>query len=57
MNIMIKAGTRGWFEVKFHGADSVTFKRIQQLTLSPSRRFGIKRRDKFPASPPGIPAS
>jgi hypothetical protein len=39
MKVKIEAGTRGWFEVKFRGADSVTFKRDTTVDIERFQTF------------------
>jgi hypothetical protein len=44
MKVTIEAGPRGWFEVKFQGTDSVTFKRDSTVDVEPYQTFWYKRK-------------
>jgi hypothetical protein len=55
MKVKIEAGTRGWFEVKFHGTDSVTFKRDTTVDVEPYQMFWYKMKGQIPGLPSGHP--
>ena len=57
MKVAIKAATRGWFEVKFHGAASVTFKRDTTVDVEPFQTSWYKTKGQIrglPTEHPGI---
>ena len=51
----IEAGTRGWFEVKFHGADSVTFKRDTTVDVDLFQQFWYRTKGQIRGLPSGHP--
>jgi hypothetical protein len=55
MKVKIEAGTRGWFEVKFRGADSVTFKRDTTVDVEAFRTFWYKTKGQISGLPTGHP--
>ena len=57
MKVKIKAGTRGWYEVKFQGIDSVTFKCDIVVDVEPYQRFWYKTIGEISGLPRDIPAS
>ena len=55
MEVKIEAGTRGWFEVKFQGADSVTFDRDTTVDVEPFQTFWYKSKGQIFGLAPGHP--
>jgi hypothetical protein len=57
MKVKIKAGTRGWYEVKFQGINSVTFKCDIVVDVEPYQTSWYKRIGEIsglPRAHPGI---
>jgi hypothetical protein len=57
MKVTIEAGPRGWFEVKFQGTDSVTFKRDSTVDVESYRTFCYKTNGQIADLHSGYPAS
>ena len=55
MKVKIEAGTRGWFEVKFQGTDSITFKHDSIVDVEPYQTFWYKTNGQIAGLPSGHP--
>jgi hypothetical protein len=55
MKVTITAGTRGWFEMKFQGTDSVTFKRDSIVDVESYQVFWYKTYGQIVGLPDGHP--